>query len=219
MRGATQGGGKPVVYLETNDAGALFRFTDTYPRMIGGQMWVAMDPPTLDHAPQDGVLNVRDFSIRGESGAGSRRVRRAGRRAERRRVQRACAWSSRAQPGRMIVARRRGARADRRRDHRRQYRLRRITMCICAAHSFRSTASTTRSGKFRSSACSSAATRKACSASPMRSSGRRAARCCASIRSRRSRRACCASFSNFRIANADRVSTESAPAYAEPQLR
>ena len=35
-----------VLYLETDDAGALFRFTDIYPRMYGGQMWVAMDPPT-----------------------------------------------------------------------------------------------------------------------------------------------------------------------------
>ena len=56
-----------MIFFETNDAGALFRFTDTYPRMIGGQMWVAMDPPTLDHAPQDGVLNVRDFVVRGEA--------------------------------------------------------------------------------------------------------------------------------------------------------
>ena len=61
------GGGKPVVYVETNDAGSLFRLTDTYPRMMGGQMWMAMDPPTLDHAPQDGVLNVRDFTVRGEA--------------------------------------------------------------------------------------------------------------------------------------------------------
>jgi len=29
-----------------DDAGALFRFTDMYPRMFGGQMWVAMNPPT-----------------------------------------------------------------------------------------------------------------------------------------------------------------------------
>jgi len=37
-----------VIYLETNDAGAFFRFTDTYPRMFGGQMWVAFDPPDAD---------------------------------------------------------------------------------------------------------------------------------------------------------------------------
>ena len=38
-------GGRQVIYLETNDAGSLFRFSDIYSRMIGGQMWVAMDPP------------------------------------------------------------------------------------------------------------------------------------------------------------------------------
>jgi len=59
--------GKPVIYIETSDAGSLFRFTDTYPRMVGGHIWVAMDPPTLDQAPQEGVLNLRDFVIRGEA--------------------------------------------------------------------------------------------------------------------------------------------------------
>jgi len=59
--------GKQVIYMETRDAGALFRFTDTYPKMMGGQMWVAMDPPTMDQAPQEGVLNIRDFTIRGEA--------------------------------------------------------------------------------------------------------------------------------------------------------
>ena len=28
---------RPVLYFETNDAGALFRLTDVYPRMVGGQ--------------------------------------------------------------------------------------------------------------------------------------------------------------------------------------
>jgi hypothetical protein len=60
-------GGRQVIYLESNDAGALLRFTDIYSRVAGGQMWLAMDPPTTDQGPQDGVINVRDFSIRGES--------------------------------------------------------------------------------------------------------------------------------------------------------
>ena len=60
-------GGRQVVYLESNDAGALLRFTDMYSRVDGGQMWIAMDPPTADQQPQEGVINVRDFSIRGES--------------------------------------------------------------------------------------------------------------------------------------------------------
>lgn len=56
-----------VVYLETDDAGALFRFTDTYPRMYGGRMWVAMDPPTQDQTPQVGTIVIRDFAVRGEA--------------------------------------------------------------------------------------------------------------------------------------------------------
>ncbi len=55
-----------VIYFETDDAGSLFRFTDTYPRMFGGQMWVAMDPPSQDDAPQIGHLFIRSFSVRGE---------------------------------------------------------------------------------------------------------------------------------------------------------
>jgi hypothetical protein len=60
-------GGRRVIYLESNDAGAMLRFTDMYSRVVGGQMWMAMDPPTGDQGPQEGVINVRDFSIRGES--------------------------------------------------------------------------------------------------------------------------------------------------------
>jgi hypothetical protein len=70
-------GGRDVLYLEANDAGAFFRFTDTYPKMHGGQMWVAMDPPNNDPEPKEGLLNVRDFTIRGE-GALDRVVANAG---------------------------------------------------------------------------------------------------------------------------------------------
>jgi hypothetical protein len=55
-----------VIYFETDDAGALFRFTDMYPRMFGGQMWVAMDPPTQEQSPQVGTLFIRNFAVRGE---------------------------------------------------------------------------------------------------------------------------------------------------------
>jgi hypothetical protein len=55
-----------VLYFETEDAGALFRFTDMYPRMFGGQMWVAMDPPTQDQSAQIGTLYIGNFSVRGE---------------------------------------------------------------------------------------------------------------------------------------------------------
>jgi len=67
LRSAAGAVHRPLLYIETKDAGALFRFTDTYPRMIGGQMWMAMDAPTSGGAPQDGVLNVRNFTIRGEA--------------------------------------------------------------------------------------------------------------------------------------------------------
>ena len=57
---------RQILYFETGDAGALFRFTDVYPRMAGGKMWVAMDPPTQEMTPQEGLISVRDFAIRGE---------------------------------------------------------------------------------------------------------------------------------------------------------
>lgn len=55
-----------VIYFETDDAGALFRFTDTYPKMFGGQMWMAMDPPTQEQTPQIGTIYIRSFAVRGE---------------------------------------------------------------------------------------------------------------------------------------------------------
>src|SRR4051794_7510237 len=64
LRGRAQG--REVVYLETNDAGAFFRFTDTYAKMIGGQLELAMDPPTVEPHPKEGLLNIRNFAIRGE---------------------------------------------------------------------------------------------------------------------------------------------------------
>ncbi len=64
LRGAARG--RQVIYFETDDAGALFRFTDNYARMNGGQMWVAIDPPTPDQAPQEGLINIRNFNIKGE---------------------------------------------------------------------------------------------------------------------------------------------------------
>jgi hypothetical protein len=60
-------GERQIVYLESTDAGALFRFSDTYSRMFGGQMWIAMDPPTSDGAKQDGLMDVREFTVRGET--------------------------------------------------------------------------------------------------------------------------------------------------------
>ena len=59
-------GGRQVVVLDAGDAGAMFRFTDMYPRMEGGSMVVEVDPPTVEHTPQNGILLVRGFTVRGE---------------------------------------------------------------------------------------------------------------------------------------------------------
>ncbi|HEX9361280.1 MAG TPA: DUF3971 domain-containing protein, partial [Bradyrhizobium sp.] len=65
LRGHAQG--REVIYLETNDAGAFFRFTDTYAKMAGGQLAFAMDPPTIEPSVKEGLINVRDFTVKGES--------------------------------------------------------------------------------------------------------------------------------------------------------
>ncbi|MBN8919978.1 MAG: hypothetical protein J0H62_04625, partial [Rhizobiales bacterium] len=65
-----RGGSQRVMYVETTDAGALFRFTDFYPKMYGGTLSIGMEPPTSDNAPQDGLLNIQDFVVRGEDSGG-----------------------------------------------------------------------------------------------------------------------------------------------------
>ena len=65
LRGRAQG--REVMYLETNDAGAFFRFTDTYSKVIGGQLQLAMDPPTVEPSAKEGLINVKDFSVKGEA--------------------------------------------------------------------------------------------------------------------------------------------------------
>jgi hypothetical protein len=63
-----QGGfGRDVIYLETNDAGAFFRFNDMYSKVVGGQLSLAMDPPTVEPSAKEGLLNVRDFTVKGEA--------------------------------------------------------------------------------------------------------------------------------------------------------
>jgi len=65
LRGRAQG--REVIYVETNDAGAFFRFTDTYAKMVGGQLQLAMEPPTVEPRPKEGLVNVRNFSVKGEA--------------------------------------------------------------------------------------------------------------------------------------------------------
>jgi hypothetical protein len=65
LRGRAQG--RDVIYVETNDAGAFFRFTDTYSKLVGGQLQLAMDPPTVEPSAKEGLISVRDFSVKGEA--------------------------------------------------------------------------------------------------------------------------------------------------------
>ncbi len=60
-------GGRQVIYLESNDAGAFFRFTDIYSRMTGGRMSMAMEPPSAENPAQQGVLNVHNFAVHDEA--------------------------------------------------------------------------------------------------------------------------------------------------------
>jgi hypothetical protein len=67
LRARAQGQGRDLIMLQTGDAGAFFRFTDTYSKMLGGQLALAMEPPTAEASAKEGLINVRDFSVRGES--------------------------------------------------------------------------------------------------------------------------------------------------------
>ncbi len=50
MRGRQQG--REVIYLQTGDAGAFLRFIDTYSKVIGGQLTLAMEPPIPEPSPR-----------------------------------------------------------------------------------------------------------------------------------------------------------------------
>jgi hypothetical protein len=67
MRGKTQGAARDLIFVETNDAGALLRVTDTYSKMIGGQLALAMDAPSNDSRPKEGLVNIRNFTVKGEA--------------------------------------------------------------------------------------------------------------------------------------------------------
>lgn len=61
-------GRERALQITTSDAGALFRFLDIYAKMQGGDAWLVVDPPRSDNTPQEGVLHLSDFSIKGEPG-------------------------------------------------------------------------------------------------------------------------------------------------------
>ncbi|WKA25750.1 YhdP family protein [Bradyrhizobium roseum] len=67
LRGRSAGQGREVIMLQTNDAGAFFRFTDMYSKVVGGQLSLALEPPTVEPTAKEGLINVRDFTIRGEA--------------------------------------------------------------------------------------------------------------------------------------------------------
>ena len=118
-----QGQGRELIYLETNDAGAFLRFTDTYSKVVGGQLTLAMDPPTVEPSAQGGPDQRPRFLRQGRGFAGSRGRRRVDRRRQNgvsfSRVARGIHPAKRPahDPGR------RRERPDRRRHHRRQHRL------------------------------------------------------------------------------------------------
>lgn len=63
----SQADGREAVLLRSTDAGALFRATDVYKRMVGGQMALAMDAPSASHPTQQGALTVRNFVVHDEA--------------------------------------------------------------------------------------------------------------------------------------------------------
>ena len=114
--------------LQTNDAGAFFRFTDIYSKMIGGQLELALDPPTVEPSAKEGLINVRDFSVKGE--AALDRVAAGGPTG----TQSGVSFSRiarRIHPAKRTAHDPRGRRegTDDRRDHRRQHRLPSPTRC------------------------------------------------------------------------------------------
>ncbi len=80
-------GGRPVIYVTAGDAGALFRFADYYSKIQGGEIWIVLDTPRNDNAPQEGIVSVRNFNIVGEPNLD--RLIAAAQRLPRRRISRA----------------------------------------------------------------------------------------------------------------------------------
>jgi hypothetical protein len=65
LRGGRAQGSREVIYLQTNDAGSLLKFTDTTNKVFGGQIVVAMEPPTSEPGAREGLINMRDFTVKG----------------------------------------------------------------------------------------------------------------------------------------------------------
>ncbi|HLZ03340.1 MAG TPA: DUF3971 domain-containing protein [Bradyrhizobium sp.] len=67
LRGRSASQGRDLIILQTNDAGAFLRFTDTYSKVLGGQLMLAMEPPTAEPSAKDGLLTIANFSVKGEA--------------------------------------------------------------------------------------------------------------------------------------------------------
>jgi hypothetical protein len=69
LTGDLRGGraGRQAIVLTSGDGGALFRFTDVYSRMNGGQLVMMMDAPSAQNLLQHGAITVRDFSVHDET--------------------------------------------------------------------------------------------------------------------------------------------------------
>lgn len=64
LRGRQQGA-REVIYLQTDDAGAFLRFTDTNSKIVGGQLALAMEPPTIEPTAKEGLITIRNFTVKG----------------------------------------------------------------------------------------------------------------------------------------------------------
>ena len=104
LRGRVQGQGREVIVLQTDDAGAFFRFTDTYSKMIGGQLTLAMEPPTVETHRQGRPDQRPRFLGQGRGRARARAAAGAPvGRAERRGVLARCARSSPGRSGQLTI--------------------------------------------------------------------------------------------------------------------
>ena len=102
LRGRAQGQGRDVIVLQTNDAGAFFRFNDFYSKIVGGQLTLAMEPPTPEARRQRGADQRSRLLHQGRGFARARGRGRNARQPGQRVVFGACAPSS---PGRAASSR------------------------------------------------------------------------------------------------------------------
>ncbi|MBV9741027.1 MAG: hypothetical protein JOZ30_15430 [Hyphomicrobiales bacterium] len=63
VNGSLDHQGRPLITLQTSDAGAFLRFTDLYEHMVSGNMVLRVTPSV---GSQAGAVAIRDFSLRNE---------------------------------------------------------------------------------------------------------------------------------------------------------